>query len=174
MAFVPKARDFPGSPLVGASIRIAQRETFDRRKAMHPPSATGGAPTQNLDKGTPTMPELKPVPLTPADQYRENQRTFVPNQPILPFLLAGKRSVDEYAQLSPGFAEKMAQDFQDSGIATDHMDAMDLAKRTVAALNRWTDPRSSSTGLPDQLYASQNARRVAQILDTIRSRRAIR
>ena len=172
MPFISKTRDLPGSPLTGATIRLAKREAFDRRTAVAPPSAVGGAPAQKAE--TIPAPPMPALPKTPADAYLAQRRIGRIETPILPFLLKGRRSIEEYNQLTPGFAEELAADFQMGGVSTEPMDAMELAQRTVAALHRWTEPTATSTDLPAELYQSRNAREVKRILDTIRARRAAR
>lgn len=169
MAYMPKARDLE-QPLVGATIRLAKRESFDARKAMAAPSATGGAPTQSQQASTPALPKGP----TQADMYYRQRRSTPADLPVLPFLLKGRRSIEEYNDLNPGFAETMAQDFMQSGVTADTMDAMELAKRTVAAMHRWMEPTSTGVDLPTEMYRSANARRVAGILADIRRRRQMR
>lgn len=168
MAYVNRARDLPGGATTGMSIRLAKRESFDAKKAIQPPSATGGAPTMNTQQ----LPAMRgPATPTPADQYRMQTRRARPEQPILPFLLSSRRSIEDYNDMAPGFSEQLARDFVDEGVAADIMDANELAKRTAAFIMRSADPTSTSVDLPTTLYQNTNARRVLRFLEQLRARR---
>lgn len=177
MAYVSKARDLQGSSMTGATIRLAQRESFDARKAVQPPSATGGAPrvaTQTTTLPAPQAPTIPAPTQTAADAYRVRAREGSNGAPIIPFLLKSRRSIEEYNEQAPGFAERLAQEFVGAGVAVAGMDATELAQRTVAAINRYADPISTSTALPDLLYQNRNGRRIMRMLDQIRAQRAAR
>ncbi len=203
MPFIPKARDLQQT-LTGGTIRLAARDTFERRSAVRPPSATGGAPKQKPSApGVITTPEFgtplaRPIPAElqppgpfdhPADKARNpaegdfwRNRDREPAAPMLPFLLRSRHAIEDYSTMNEGLVTELASAFAtraeaDTGWAA-RMETVggpqELAARAVAQIQRAFELESEGLDLPSQIYASRNARQVRRILDNIRGQRGQR
>ena len=188
MAMVPKARDLE-QPLTGATIRLAQRESFDARKAIGVPSATGGAPKQNFQPQIETPP-LPPLDLSrvsdtatdPAEQAFWRQREAPTRSPIIPFLLRTSRPLEDYDVANKDFIDHMASTFEQLAVTNpawkDRLEGAkgprELALSLVAQWQRAHEPDATSTDLPATIHRSRETQEVGNILDWIHQQRGRR
>jgi len=182
MAMVPKARDLEQS-LTGATIRLAQREGFDRRSAVNVPSATGGAPDQNLQPlPMPDLTKQSERPANPAEQSFWQGREAPSRMPIIPFLMRTRRPVEDYDVTNKDFIDYMGTVFADLAGRSPAWqnrvdiagDARELALQLVAQWQRAHEPDVETTDLPAAIHRSRSTQEVADILDWIHAQRARR
>ncbi len=194
MAFVPKARDLPQT-LTGATIRLAQRESFDMRSATAVPSATGGAPPQ-IRTGTipemtlgkvdfPTADTMPPLaaPLakledraaTEAERQFWRGRDRRERQPIVPFLLRSRRPIEHYSTLNEGFVNEVTNAIQAAAqVNPDWAGRVEtlggpqqFALALVAAVQQAYELESEGIDLPTQIHSTRRARKLRGWLDDL-------
>ena len=162
-------------------VRLAQREMLDRRAAVHPPSATGGAPTQNPANplaaavGEDTAPKLvqNPHPIAPENEEQAFQERVAWRPPETPDVLSqvnqrANQEFERWVRADPDLVETTVKYFSQpmfrDALEQAGMDPQEFSERFFTTLRALMEPAPEARPMNEIIRPTLFSRRLLRQL----------